>query len=1275
MKYNTSPVPGSARFAGLFTLMLVCRLSTLSVRADNEIWIGSPGVSTSTNWSDPANWSGTSKTPNDNQVFFGNASTVAAGVINSVVDATTNCFSLNFTNTASYQNVLIQAGQTLKIDGNNLGQALSVNPLGQAAATNTISGANGTLLISGASAGGVFVATTNSAASGIAPVLDLSGLGTFIVSNTAGTAAMLVGNGANRSDGILFLAMTNYLKLATNGSGNSGALVIGDNTSNNGSSPGGVLNLGLTNQIFADYIGVGLSKQSSALLRFNPAFTNGGANPVVVLRGNSTTAVKTWAIGDGLNQTGTSASGSGTVDLRNGTVNAVVTTLLLGRCSPPSTTTPSSSGSLIFNAGNISVVNLTNAMTTVLNSGTNQSAKGTITVNDSATLSVANVAMAQLANPSSTSTGTLNITNGTVALGTLTVGTGTSTLNFSGGTLIITNTCGTPALPLSALNLNGGTLQFNVNGTSLVTNLVAATVTTGTATTIAIGAISGVTSTTTFPLIKYTGGADPFAALTLLATLPNGYTGNLSDNTAAQTIDLVLTPPSVAASLVWVGATNSVLTSYWDTTTVGWLNAGTLSPATYGDLDSILFDDTASNNVVTLTTNVVPFSLLISNNALNYTFNGPGKISGSSALIKTGAGLLTLAESGGDAFNGGLIVSNGTLVLDQAGSAISGGLLIAGGTVQLGNNDANGALPAGLVTDNGSLIFNRTDALTLNSALGGTGSVIKNNSDLLTLSGNNTFAGGLTANAGTVRLTTANAAGTGAITVNPGATAVLGTSNILNNVTLAGGTLGFGSAQNPLRLELTAAAGTTSTLVLGDPANLSAADATEVVFTNSGTWHGNGTVIVTTVLNDPTADSGNGLRLRGLAASDFSGTIILSNSVKGELQTTVAGSFSPVGTGRVVIYAGTQTNNTVNGTYAELNLRNLSPGNAVIGNNLEVAGTGLAVLDPLGTAPAGATVTMGNLKIGDGQELGVNLNGSTLDHVIIFPSVTLTGGTARFSPKTPGWNTTPQIGSDLSLGNITETAPSGLVMNGLRTLTLTGNSSYSGSTTVSNGTLEVDGSLSGTGAVTVNAGATLTGTGAIAGPVTIAAGGTLSPGSLTVTTNATLAIGNTLQLSGTNIMDVNKTGTTFTSDRITAITSLTLGGTLQLNLTGAALAAGDAIPLYGCNSASGTFANIIPAAPGAGLAWNTRTLANGVLSVATAVNTNSPVLTSAFSGNSLTLSWPADHIGWRLQVQTNSLESGLGGTWVEVPAAASQSSIILPVGNASGAVFYRLIYP
>ena len=68
------------------------------------------------------------------------------------------------------------------------------------------------------------------------------------------------------------------------------------------------------------------------------------------------------------------------------------------------------------------------------------------------------------------------------------------------------------------------------------------------------------------------------------------------------------------------------------------------------------------------------------------------------------------------------------------------------------------------------------------------------------------------------------------------------------------------------------------------------------------------------------------------------------------------------------------------------------------------------------------------------------------------------------------------------------------------------------------------------------------------------------------------------------------------------------------------------------------------------------------------VRTNITVLVS---GGSLQLSWPQDHTGWRLQVQTNSLSTN----WVDWPGASTTNRMSIPILPATAAVFFRTVYP
>jgi len=61
--------------------------------------------------------------------------------------------------------------------------------------------------------------------------------------------------------------------------------------------------------------------------------------------------------------------------------------------------------------------------------------------------------------------------------------------------------------------------------------------------------------------------------------------------------------------------------------------------------------------------------------------------------------------------------------------------------------------------------------------------------------------------------------------------------------------------------------------------------------------------------------------------------------------------------------------------------------------------------------------------------------------------------------------------------------------------------------------------------------------------------------------------------------------------------------------------------------------------------------------------------------NQLCLSWPADHTGWRLQIQTNNNGIGLGTNWITVYDSATTNWTSISLDAANRSVFMRLIYP
>ena len=62
-------------------------------------------------------------------------------------------------------------------------------------------------------------------------------------------------------------------------------------------------------------------------------------------------------------------------------------------------------------------------------------------------------------------------------------------------------------------------------------------------------------------------------------------------------------------------------------------------------------------------------------------------------------------------------------------------------------------------------------------------------------------------------------------------------------------------------------------------------------------------------------------------------------------------------------------------------------------------------------------------------------------------------------------------------------------------------------------------------------------------------------------------------------------------------------------------------------------------------------------------------------GNQLQFSWPLDHTGWRLEAQTNALNTGLGTNWTTVSGSSVTNQMFFPFGLGNGSVFFRLVYP
>jgi len=268
--------------------------------------------------------------------------------------------------------------------------------------------------------------------------------------------------------------------------------------------------------------------------------------------------------------------------------------------------------------------------------------------------------------------------------------------------------------------------------------------------------------------------------------------------------------------------------------------------------------------------------------------------------------------------------------------------------------------------------------------------------------------------------------------------------------------------------------------------------------------------------------------------------------------------------------------------------------------------------------------------------------------------------------------------------------PTVFVKQGLGTWTLSGSNVYFGSTTISAGTLTLaaTGSINSTPSIDVQSGATfnvaavsggyvlgasqtLKGNGSVAGNVT--ANGIVAPGE----SIGTLTFSNNLVLAGTNVMEIDRLGAP-NADLIVAA-ALTCGGELVITNSGDPLQGGDTFDLLNAASFTGAFTliSLPPLSPGLG--WDTSTVAaNGIIKVIVTTSTTPTNISWSLSGGNLTLSWPTNHIGWTLLVQTNNLATGVStdhADWGPVPGSAATNEVIIPIDAAKPAEFYRMAFP
>jgi autotransporter-associated beta strand protein len=307
-------------------------------------------------------------------------------------------------------------------------------------------------------------------------------------------------------------------------------------------------------------------------------------------------------------------------------------------------------------------------------------------------------------------------------------------------------------------------------------------------------------------------------------------------------------------------------------------------------------------------------------------------------------------------------------------------------------------------------------------------------------------------------------------------------------------------------------------------------------------------------------------------------------------------------------------------------------------------GTSSATLSNLNGA--GITYDLGALMGGPNTVLAGRATNNITTNATSIYRIGANGFSTVFSGRiadgvTNGLPATPSTVSVVKVGS------GALLLNGINTFT--------GGTIVSNGVLGGNGSL--------------------ASALTVTLGGTLSPGAST----GTFTVSNNATLGGTVLMELNRASSPI-NDLLVVSGTITATGALVVTNTGPDLYNHSTFKLFS-KPVTGFSSITLPTTDPSNTKtylWTTNLSVDGSITLDSggAINPNPTNIVANVTNGTVTLSWPADHTGWRLQAETNALSAGLNGnTWADVAGSTNVNTVAVPVDANNDSVFYRLILP
>jgi autotransporter-associated beta strand protein len=351
------------------------------------------GAGADTDWSTAENWTAS---PSGQDVLFANAGAGgSASTVTSVVDGdyTLTGFSMDYmdpaeANTTTYQNISINAGKTLTVNGSFSVGATSepssyVNT--NYAHTNYLTvGGTGSLVVDGGGTGTFTILPENTGTAQFRymrmATLNMQELSSFSATNLDKFVF-----GADRSGGASWSA--SFARLALSNTIQANTLVM------DGYSGASRMEFGVTNILHVDNILIGqqsmdVSEQTWSQGAATMIFRSGVAGATVEIRGSDGVSAADILVGrSGLPYLGpvTGVSGSGTLNLEGGTTDAKVNNLVVGLADQGTTNLTSGtavSGTMVLGAGLMEAANVVLGRTTTGNTNTNAgiTADATLTI-------------------------------------------------------------------------------------------------------------------------------------------------------------------------------------------------------------------------------------------------------------------------------------------------------------------------------------------------------------------------------------------------------------------------------------------------------------------------------------------------------------------------------------------------------------------------------------------------------------------------------------------------------------------------------------------------------------------------------------------------------------------------------------------------------------------------------------------------------------------------------------------------------------------------------